>query len=138
MVNDTARADGPWGCEIDQDRPVPMASPPGPLVDADGLQGWGARHRGRPHRPEQGRWTGRESQAGREPSPCLPAQRHADRPEGYGQSMGFATIGRDEVRQALGEDPTPAGPIEAAEFPHGHLDPDGPRVPQGRSVRQRW
>ena len=43
--------------------------------------------------------------------------------------MGVASIGRDEVRHALGEDPTPTGPITAAEFPYGQLDTDGPRPP---------
>ena len=36
---------------------------------------------------------------------------------------------RDEVWKALCEDPTPAGPIAAEEFPHGQLDTDGPRTP---------
>jgi hypothetical protein len=43
-------------------------------------------------------------------------------------------ISRDESRQALGEDPAPAGPIAAAELPHGQLDPNGPRPPS--QVRQ--
>jgi hypothetical protein len=43
--------------------------------------------------------------------------------------MGVTAIRRDEIRQALGEDPAPAGPIAAAEFPDGQLDPNGPRPP---------
>ena len=115
--------------QIDEDGAIAMTSPPGPLVYPNDLEGWGVGHRGCPHQPEQGRWTGRELQAGREPGPCLPAQRHANGPEDCHQSMGFASIGRDEFRQALGEDPTPAGPIAAEEFPHGQLDTDGPRTP---------
>ena len=40
--------------EIHQDRAVAMPPPPGPLVDADGLQGWRIGHRGRPHQAELG------------------------------------------------------------------------------------
>ena len=115
--------------QIDQDGAIPMAPPPGPLVDPNGLQGWHGRDRGPPDQAEQGGWTGGEPQAGREPGASVPAQRQADRPQGCDQSMGVAAIGRDEVRQALGEDPTPAGPIAAEEFPHGQLDPDGARPP---------
>jgi hypothetical protein len=43
--------------------------------------------------------------------------------------VGVATVGRDEVRHARGEDPTPAGPMAAAEFPRGQLDLDGARPP---------
>jgi hypothetical protein len=115
--------------EIDQHRAIPMAPPPGPLIDAHGLQGWGLRYGGRPHQPEQRGWTGGEPQAGRKPGPSVPAQRQADHSKSGGQSMGVASIGRDEVRQALGEDPTPAGPIAAAECPRGQLDLDGSRPP---------
>jgi hypothetical protein len=66
---------------------------------------------------------------GPQAGPQCPAQRQADHSKSGGQSMGVATIGRDEVQQALGEDPTPAGPIAAAEFPRGQLDPDGSRPP---------
>jgi hypothetical protein len=48
--------------------------------------------------------------------------------------MGVTAICRDEIRQALGEDLVPAGPIAAAKFPHGQVDPDGPRPPS--QVRQ--
>jgi hypothetical protein len=46
--------------QINQDRAIPMAPPPGPLVDTDGLQRWRTRHRGRPYETEQGRGTGRQ------------------------------------------------------------------------------
>jgi hypothetical protein len=60
--------------------------------------------------------------------PCSrPAQ--TEGPQHGGQSMGVTSIGREEVRQALGEDPTPTGPIVAAKFPHGQLHTDGPRPP---------
>ena len=120
--------------QIDQDGAIPMAPPPGPLVDTDDLEGWRGRDRRPPDQAEQRGWTGGEPQAGREPGASIPAQRQTDRPEGCGQSMGVTAISRDEIRQALGEDPAPAGPIAAAEFPHGQLDPDGPRPPS--QVRQ--
>jgi hypothetical protein len=43
--------------------------------------------------------------------------------------MGLTAISRAEMRPALGEDAAPAGPMVAAELPHGQLDPDGPRTP---------
>jgi hypothetical protein len=64
--------DDPMGCEIDEDGAIAMAPPPGPLVDPDGLQGWGARHWGWPHQPELGRRTGRQPQAGCKPGPRRP------------------------------------------------------------------
>ena len=66
-----------------------MASPPGPLVDADGLQGWRGRDRSLPHQAEQGGRTGREPQAGGEPGPCLPTEGHADRSESRDRAGGF-------------------------------------------------
>jgi hypothetical protein len=35
--------------EIDEDGAVAVAPTPGPLINADGLQGWGVWCRGRPH-----------------------------------------------------------------------------------------
>jgi hypothetical protein len=46
--------------EIDQDGAIAMAAPPGPLVDAEGLQGGDVGYRGRPHQPEEGGCTGRQ------------------------------------------------------------------------------
>jgi hypothetical protein len=59
----------------------------------------------------------------------LPAQRQANGPQDCHQSMGVASISCNEVRHVLGKDPTPAGEIAAAEFPHGQLDLDGPLPP---------
>jgi hypothetical protein len=121
--------------EIDQDGTMAMAPPPGPFIDADGLQGWRRGHRGGPHQPEQGRGTGRQLQTGGPSGAGVPASRPADGPEGCGQSLGVTAIRRDEVRHARGEDPAPAGPITAAECPPGQRDPDGPRSPgQGPQV----
>jgi hypothetical protein len=46
--------------EINQDGAIPMAPPPGPLVDADDLQGWRGRDRRPPDQAEQRGWTGGE------------------------------------------------------------------------------
>jgi hypothetical protein len=61
--------------EVDRDRPVPMASPPGPLVHAHGLEGGGTPHWSRPHQPKKRGGTYGQLQAGGEPNPCLPTQR---------------------------------------------------------------
>ena len=53
--------DHPMRQEIDQDGAIVMAPPPGPLINANGLQGWRMGHRGGPHQAEQGRRTGGES-----------------------------------------------------------------------------
>jgi hypothetical protein len=58
----------------------------------------------------------------------------ADDPQDCAQSLGVTAIRRDEVRQARGEDPAPAGLMGAAECPHGQGDPNGPRPPS--QVRQ--
>ena len=115
--------------EVDQDRAVAVPPSPGPLVDTDGLQGWGARHWGRPHQPEQGGWTGRQAQASGESSPRLPAQRHADGPQDCGQPVGFAGGWRDNVRQALREDAACTARIPADEFPRHELEADGASAP---------
>ena len=70
-----------------------------------------------------------EPQVGGEPGPRIPTQYQADRSEGCRQATGVTAIRRDEGRQALGEDAAPAGPIAAAESPHGQLDSDGARPP---------
>ena len=59
--------------EIDQHRALAVAPPPGPLVDADRLEGWRGWDRSPPYQAEQGGRTGRYPQAGGEPGPCLPA-----------------------------------------------------------------
>jgi hypothetical protein len=46
--------------QIDEAGPIPMAPPPGPLVDADGLQGWRRLDRCPPDQAEQRGWTGGE------------------------------------------------------------------------------
>jgi hypothetical protein len=43
--------------------------------------------------------------------------------------VGVATVGRAEVWHALGEEPTPAGPMTAAACADGQRDPDGSRPP---------
>ena len=86
----------PMRREIDQDGAIAMAPPPGPLVHADGLQGWGGEDRGRPHEPEQGGGTGRQPQTSREPGARVPSQGHADRPQGRDEPLGFAGVGGDE------------------------------------------
>jgi ubiquinone/menaquinone biosynthesis C-methylase UbiE len=46
--------------EIDQDGAIPMASPPGPLVHPDGLQGLGVGYRGGAHKSQEGGRTRRQ------------------------------------------------------------------------------
>jgi hypothetical protein len=75
--------------EIDHDRDITMASPPGPLVDTDGLQHGGVGYGGCSHQPEQGGWTGSEQEAGRQSGPCLPTQGDTDAPQDGGQPGGL-------------------------------------------------
>jgi hypothetical protein len=111
--------------EIDQDRAIPMAAPPGLLVDADGLQGWGVRHRGCPHQAEQGGWTSGELQAGGELGASVPAEGHADRPQGRDDSTGVPRIRRDEVRETLRENTARTGWGPAEELPDRELEMHG-------------
>jgi hypothetical protein len=120
--------------EVDQDRAVPMAPPPGPLVDTNGLEGWRERDRSPPDQAEQRGWTGGEPQAGGQSGPSVPAQRQTDGLKSCGQSMGVASIGRNEVRQALGENATRTGRVPAEELPDRELEVYGVRRP--RKVRQ--
>src|SRR5687767_5362270 len=46
--------------QIDEDRAIAMAPPPGPLVYTDDLEGWRGRDRNPPDQAEQPRWTGGE------------------------------------------------------------------------------
>lgn len=55
--------------QIDEDGAIPMAPPPGPLVDADGLQGWAREHSGCPHETQKCGGTRRQPQAGRKSGP---------------------------------------------------------------------
>jgi hypothetical protein len=117
--------------QINQNGAVAMAPPPGPLVDADGLQSRDMAHRSRPHQPEQGGRAGREPQTSGEPGARLSAQGQADRPQDSHQPMGAASGWRNEVWKALREDPARAGRIPAHELPHGELDADRAHAPRG-------
>jgi hypothetical protein len=111
-----------------------VAPPPGPLINADGLQGWGVWCRGRPHQPEEGGRTGRQPQAGRELGARLPAEGEADGLQGVDQPHGFAGIRRGEGRQTLGKDTARTRYMAAHELPDNQLHTDGERAP--REVRQ--
>jgi hypothetical protein len=115
--------------QIDQDRAIAMAPPPGPLVDAHGLQSWGLRHGGRQHQPEEGGRTGRQPQVSGEPSPGLPTQGHTDGAQRRHEPLGFPGIRRHEGWQALREDAAFAARVLAHEFAHRQLDVDRARAP---------
>jgi hypothetical protein len=115
--------------EINEDGAIPVAPPPGPLINADGLQGWGVWGRGRPHEPEEGGWTGRQPQPSREPSSRLPAEGHADGPQGVDQPPGVAGIGGGNVWQALGKDAARTRDVAAHKFPYEQLQMDSERAP---------
>ncbi len=110
--------------EIDEDGAIPMPPPPGPFVDAHRFEGRRGRERSPPDQAEQGGRTNREPQAGGEPGPGVPAEREADRAQSGDESVGFAGVRGDEVRQALGEDAARAGQLAAYELPYGQLKMD--------------
>jgi hypothetical protein len=115
--------------EIDEDGAIAVAPPPGPLINADGLQGWGVGHWGLPYQPEEGRRTGRQPQASREPGPCVPAEGDGKRAEGRDEPRRFARLRGDELWQAFCEDATRTARIPADAFPHHQVDPNGKRAP---------
>ena len=106
-----------------------VAPPPGPLIHADGLQGWSVWCRGRPHEPEEGGRTGRQPQASREPGARLPAEGHAEGPQGVDQPHGFAGIWGGDVGQALGKEAARTRHAAAHELPDEQLQTDGERAP---------
>jgi hypothetical protein len=115
--------------EIDQDGAIPKAPPPGPLVDADCLQGCHGSDRNSPYQPEQHGSTGRRPQAGREPGSRLPAQRHANRQQDGDEPSRVAGGWRHEIWQALCEDVACAVGLTAHELPYREPDMDGARAP---------
>jgi hypothetical protein len=77
-------------CQIDQNGAIAVAQPPGPFIDADGLQGWHGWYRSRPHQPEERGRTAPQPQAGREPGARVPTEGHTDRLQGRDELVGFA------------------------------------------------
>jgi hypothetical protein len=106
-----------------------VAPPPGPLVDANGLQGWGVGHRGRPHQAESGGGTGGEPPVGRESGASAPAEGHGDRLQGRDDAIGVPRIRRDDVREALRENAARTGEGSAEDLPDRELDMYGARPP---------
>jgi hypothetical protein len=115
--------------QIDHHGAIAMTPPPGPLVDADDLEGWDVWCQGRPHQSEEGGRTGREPQAGGESGARVPSQSDADGLQGRDQSTGLPSIRGDEVRQALREDAAHTGRMAAHELPYHQLNTNGERAP---------
>src|SRR5262245_7381447 len=108
---------------------APCPAPPRPLIDADGLQGLHRGHRGRPHQAEQGGKTGGEPQARGESGTSVPAESHADGPEGRDQLPGFSRIRRDQGRETLGENMARTVRVPAEKLPDRELETHGLRPP---------
>jgi hypothetical protein len=83
-----------------------MTSPPGPLVDPDGLQGGRVRHQSRAHESQEGSCTRRQPQPGREPGARVPTEGDTDGLQDRDQPIGFPDIRLDKRWQTLGEDVT--------------------------------
>jgi hypothetical protein len=82
----------PMAREIDQDGTIPMAPPPGLLVDANRLEGWRGRDRRPPAQAEHGGRTDREPQAGRESGSRLSVESESDRPQSRDEPVGFTGV----------------------------------------------
>jgi hypothetical protein len=87
--------------QIDQDGPIAVPAPPGPLIDPNTLWGGGGRRRRRLHQPQQGVWTNAQSQPGREPCPSLPAEGQTVGKQELGQPEGPSRPRRRHGRQAF-------------------------------------
>ena len=71
---------------------------------------------------------------GRELSASIPAEGHADRPQGRDHSTGVPRIRRDDVREALRENTARTGWGPAEELPDRELELHGVHPP--REIRQ--
>jgi hypothetical protein len=76
----------PMILEIDQDGPIAVAAPPGPLVHADDVQGGDVGCRSRPHQSQQGVGAAAPSQPGHEPRTGCPAEGDAISEEELGEA----------------------------------------------------
>ena len=72
---------------IDQDGPIAVAAPPGPLVHADDVQGGDVGCRSRPHQSHQGVGAASPSQPGHEPRTGCPAEGDAISEEELGEAQ---------------------------------------------------
>jgi hypothetical protein len=108
--------------QIDQDRAIAMAPPPGPLVETNSLKVWRGRDRRPTDQAEQGGWTGGEPQTAGEVGAGVAAEGHADRPQDGDQSPGFSRISGHQLWQALREDTALTVRVPADEFPHPELE----------------
>jgi len=122
--------------EIDQDGTMAIAPPPGPLVDADRLEGWRGWDRSPPHQAEQRGRTDREPQTSREPGAGLapkarPMARSAVMSRWVLRACVATKSGRRSVKMRRGQ----------AAFRHMNFHTVSyrrtARGPQGKSVRRR-
>ncbi len=105
--------------EIDQGGAIPMAAPPGPVIDGEDAR------RGRllvvvadaADQPQQRVRAGRHGQSLAQPPAGLAAERQADMALQAAQSLGSACASRGDTGQALGEGLAGTGRVEAAEPP---------------------
>ncbi len=122
--------------EVDQDRPVAVAAPPSPIIDRHHPRG----RRGRriaasgARRAQQRVRAHGHRQAGSEPCTGLAAHGQGDAPMQGGDTLGAARIGPSDVIQPLGEGPTRAIRLVAAEPPGS--DPQGDRATLPGQVAQ--
>jgi len=108
---------GPAALKVNEDRPVCLAFPIGPIIHPE--DGGGGMHRqGQPtsHTQESVSADG-STQALASLRPRRPAEGHRDLRQPLDQPLGPPGPGRDELGQALGEDAARAAPVGAEALP---------------------
>ncbi len=116
--------------QIDEDRPLALPAPPGPLIDPNTLRGRGVRRRGRLPQPQQGVWTGTQSQPGHEPRPGLPAEGQAIGKEELGQPYGPSRPRSRHGGQAFCKNLAWARGMVTEKLPHAELHAHGVGPPR--------
>jgi hypothetical protein len=106
---------------IDEDRPIRLPFPIGPIIHPE--DGGGGMHRQgeSAHQTQEGIPAAPSTQALASLHPRRPAEGHRDLRQPLDQSLGPPGPGSDELGEALGEDPARAAPVGAEELPDTEL-----------------
>ena len=106
---------------IDEDRPLRLPFPIGPIIHPEDSGGDMYRQGQSAHHTQEGVPADRSGQAVAELRPRRPAEGHRDLRQPLDQPLGPPGPRDDELGQALGEDPARAAPVGAEELPHTEL-----------------
>ncbi len=120
----------PMILQIDQDGPVALPAPPGPLIDPKHLRGGAIKCRGCLHEPQQGGWTGPQPQPSSETRTGLSAKSHAKGEQELGKPSRATRPRGRHGEQALRENLARARRIVTEKLAHPQLQAYGVGAPR--------